>query len=85
MTHPSADPCCPCLQVLAEYADFYDYSTSYPDGADPDAEVPEPDALALDADGFQLVLPSGATVGHRALARYYRLVKESGQWPNTTG
>ena len=62
-------------QVLAEYADYYDYSPSYPDGADPDCEPPEPDALAVHPDGFQLVLPSGATVGHRALARYYRSVR----------
>ena len=26
----------------------------------------------LDDTGYQLVLPSGATVGHRSLMRYYR-------------
>ncbi|XP_043204398.1 zinc finger protein 622-like [Amphibalanus amphitrite] len=59
-------------EVLAEYADYYDYSTSYPDGADADSEPLEPEQLNMHADGFQLVLPSGATVGHRALVRYYR-------------
>lgn len=52
---------------LLEYADFYDYTSSYPDDEDVDVEVP-----VLDGDGWQLVLPSGATVGHRSLFRYYR-------------
>jgi len=58
-------------ETLIEYDEWYDYSTSYPDGegADKDEEV----ALnALDDSGFQLVLPSGATIGHRSLLRYYR-------------
>ncbi|XP_037085515.1 zinc finger protein 622-like isoform X2 [Pollicipes pollicipes] len=58
-------------EVLAEYADFYDYSTSYPVGEEGE-EATGPEPLTLDTDGFQLVLPSGAVVGHRALARYYR-------------
>ncbi|XP_064484977.1 cytoplasmic 60S subunit biogenesis factor ZNF622-like [Ornithodoros turicata] len=56
---------------LLEYADFYDYSASYPDqedGQDQDSEV---DIPVLEGDGWQLVLPSGAVVGHRSLARYY--------------
>jgi pre-60S factor REI1 len=60
-------------EALAEYADFYDYSSSYPDqqeqNADEEVSIP-----VLDGSDFQLVLPSGATIGHRSLMRYYRLV-----------
>lgn len=59
-------------ETLVEYADFYDYSTSYPEGEgeqEPDAEV---NLTNLDDSGYQLVLPSGATIGHRSLLRYYR-------------
>lgn len=60
-------------ESLLEYADYYDYSTSYPEGegieADPDAEV---EVNRIDDDCFQLVLPSGAKIGHRSLARYYK-------------
>ena len=60
-------------EALAEYTDFYDYSSSYPDqqesNADEEVSIP-----FLDGSDFQLVLPSGATVGHRSLMRYYRLV-----------
>jgi len=59
--------------TLIEYADFYDYSTSYPEneeeGNAKDAEV---DLDALDDTGLQLELPSGAVIGHRSLVRYYR-------------
>jgi pre-60S factor REI1 len=59
-------------ETLLEYVDFYDYSPSYPDGstAEKDSEV-ELKELVVDED-MQLVLPSGATVGHRSLAKYYR-------------
>jgi len=59
--------------ALAEYADYYDYSTSYPDAettsvdVDDEVEVPE-----IDDGDYQLVLPSGAVVGHRSLMRYYK-------------
>ncbi|KAJ2946472.1 hypothetical protein O0L34_g12520 [Tuta absoluta] len=62
--------------ALAEYADFYDYSPSYPDHKEGDEtmevdeEVEEP--AALEGDDYQLVLPSGITVGHRSLMRYYK-------------
>nr|XP_040224893.2 zinc finger protein 622 [Anopheles coluzzii] len=59
--------------ALAEYVDFYDYSSSYPDheeGMDVDAEL-DP-SNALDGDEFQLVLPSGNVIGHRSLLRYYK-------------
>lgn len=57
--------------ALAEYADFYDYSSSYPDvdKEDPDAEVEIPE---LDDSDYQLVLPSGNVIGHRSLMRYYK-------------
>ena len=67
--------------TLAEYADFYDYTTSYPEGCAPppdaameggDGESDEVDIDRLDDGGYQLVLPSGATIGHRSLMRYYR-------------
>ncbi|XP_045455421.1 zinc finger protein 622 isoform X3 [Melitaea cinxia] len=60
--------------ALAEYADYYDYSASYPnqegENMDVDEEVEEPETL--EGDDFQLVLPSGVTVGHRNLMRYYK-------------
>lgn len=58
-------------EALAEYAEFYDYSSSYPDGEkeNPDEEVEIPE---LDDTDYQLVLPSGATIGHRSLMRYYK-------------
>uniref|UniRef100_A0A182MC11 C2H2-type domain-containing protein n=1 Tax=Anopheles culicifacies TaxID=139723 RepID=A0A182MC11_9DIPT len=59
--------------ALAEYVDFYDYSSSYPDhedGMDVDAELDTP--TALDGDDYQLVLPSGNVIGHRSLLRYYK-------------
>lgn len=60
-------------EALAEYAGFYDYSSSYPDQEEQntDEEVSIP---VLDGTDFQLVLPSGATIGHRSLMRYYRFV-----------
>lgn len=58
-------------EALVEYADFYDYSSSYPDGENdnPDDEVEIPE---IDDTDYQLVLPSGATIGHRSLMRYYK-------------
>lgn len=59
--------------ALAEYIDFYDYSASYPDAdedaLDKDHEVKIPE---LQDDDYQLVLPSGAVLGHRSLIRYFR-------------
>ena len=59
-------------ETLAEYADYYDYSSSYPDAemADPDEEVDVPNEL--EESEFQLVLPSGNVIGHRSLLRYYK-------------
>lgn len=59
--------------ALAEYVDFYDYSSSYPDHSDDmdiDEELEAPPTL--DTDDFQMVLPSGAVIGHRSLLRYYK-------------
>jgi pre-60S factor REI1 len=61
--------------AVLEYADFYDYRSSYPDyekdvGADEDIDTAVVDHL--DQSAYQLVLPSGATVGHRSLMLYYR-------------
>ena len=67
-------------KALAEFARFYDYSTSYPegeadrmehDGVEDDEEV---EIEALDDTGYQLTLPSGAKIGHRSLLRYYKYV-----------
>ena len=60
---------------LIEYSRFYDYSASYPDGElqeDDDQEDDEVELDTLDDTGYELVLPSGARVGHRSLMRYYR-------------
>ncbi|XP_011299205.1 zinc finger protein 622 [Fopius arisanus] len=58
-------------EALVEYSDFYDYSSSYPDAeeheADAEVEIPE-----LDDGDYQLVLPSGNIIGHRSLMRYYK-------------
>merc|ERR1719273_2049266 len=56
--------------ALVEYDEFYDYSSSYPEGGDPVDNPVEVDKI--DDSGYTLVLPSGATVGHRSLARYFR-------------
>jgi len=64
--------------AIAEFADFYDYSTSYPDEENNDSEErkarldEEIDLNMLDDSGYELVLPSGAKIGHRSLLRYYR-------------
>ncbi|XP_045475860.1 zinc finger protein 622-like [Harmonia axyridis] len=58
--------------ALTEYVDFYDYSSSYPDtqnGVNEDAEVP---VNILEGSEFSLVLPSGITIGHRSMMRYYK-------------
>ena len=69
-----------------EYAEYYDYTKSYPasgekevegeedgeldEGQSPHVAVPN---LDLDVtDDLELVLPSGAKVGHRALKVYYK-------------
>jgi len=68
--------------AIAEFADFYDYSSTYPeaDGDNDDQEDQdvdmgsdeEVDVNAIDDTGYELVLPSGAKIGHRSLMRYYK-------------
>ncbi|KAM8966375.1 cytoplasmic 60S subunit biogenesis factor ZNF622 isoform 2-T2 [Pelodytes ibericus] len=61
-----------------EFADFYDFRSSYPDHKDGedvemlDKEAPEEKNMDYDEDTMELVLPSGARVGHRSLMRYYK-------------
>ncbi|XP_029073763.1 zinc finger protein 622 [Monodon monoceros] len=63
--------------ALLEFADFYDFRSSYPDhkeGEDPDEteDLPSERALEYEDDTMELILPSGARVGHRSLMRYYK-------------
>jgi len=65
--------------AMLEYSDFYDFSTSYPDhdgaGAveDVDSELSAGmNNMRVDDDTMELILPSGARAGHRALNRYYK-------------
>ncbi|XP_068018079.1 cytoplasmic 60S subunit biogenesis factor ZNF622 [Melanerpes formicivorus] len=60
-----------------EFADFYDFRSSYPDhkdgeGADMPGDRPAERDLDYDDDTMELILPSGARVGHRSLMRYYK-------------
>ncbi len=66
-----------------EYAEYYDYSKSYPDhkeveSSEGDAESSSSQALAVPEtsievnEDLELVLPSGSKVGHRALKQYYK-------------
>ncbi|KAM4604756.1 cytoplasmic 60S subunit biogenesis factor ZNF622 [Polymixia lowei] len=61
-----------------EFADFYDFRSSYPDrkeGEDAemeDEDLPDDKNLEYDDDTLELTLPSGATIGHRSLMRYYK-------------
>merc|ERR1712061_87342 len=57
------------------FAEFYDYTSSYPEeGKNEEVAKGEEeiDITQLDDAGYQLTLPSGATIGHRSLMRYYR-------------
>ncbi|XP_055084669.1 cytoplasmic 60S subunit biogenesis factor ZNF622 [Periophthalmus magnuspinnatus] len=61
-----------------EFADFYDFRSSYPDRPEEgdmeteDSELPEDKTLQFDEETLQLTLPSGAIIGHRSLMRYYK-------------
>ncbi|XP_072220065.1 cytoplasmic 60S subunit biogenesis factor ZNF622 isoform X2 [Leuresthes tenuis] len=61
-----------------EFADFYDFRSSYPDrkeGEDEDVdneELPDQKDMEYDDDTLELTLPSGAKIGHRSLMRYYK-------------
>lgn len=61
-----------------EFADFYDFRSSYPDrkeGEDAemdDEELADDKNLEYDDETMELTLPSGAKIGHRCLMRYYK-------------
>lgn len=61
-----------------EFADFYDFRSSYPDHKVEtdvemdDSDVPDDKNLEFDEETMELVLPSGARIGHRSLMRYYK-------------
>lgn len=61
-----------------EFADFFDFRSSYPDqeegddAAVEDRELPDDKNLEYDDDTLELTLPSGAKIGHRSLLRYYK-------------
>lgn len=61
--------------AMLEYADFYNFSSSYPDDSDDkdiDSELSTDDnSIAVDPDTLELILPSRARAGHRALKKYY--------------
>lgn len=65
-------------EAALEYAEFYDYTKSYPNGGEDPMEEGSGKALAIpDAnlevtEDLELVLPSGARVGHRSLRHLYR-------------
>lgn len=56
-----------------EISDYYDFSSTYEqDGIDPDEELdPNYNVLTITSEGTELVLPSGAHIGHRDYRRYY--------------
>ena len=73
--------CCHCKlffegDAALEYAEFYDYSKSYPDhdkAGDRSNEVVVPSESALVVgDELELILPSGTSIGHRALKHLYK-------------
>nr|XP_006126162.1 zinc finger protein 622 isoform X1 [Pelodiscus sinensis] len=61
-----------------EFADFYDFRSSYPDHREGEdvtmmtEEFPAGKNLEYDDESMELILPSGARVGHRSLMRYYK-------------
>ncbi|XP_060899593.1 cytoplasmic 60S subunit biogenesis factor ZNF622 [Labrus mixtus] len=61
-----------------EFADYYDFRSSYPDrkeGEDADMggdELPDDKTFEYDDETLELTLPSGAKIGHRSLMRYYK-------------
>ncbi|XP_053185485.1 cytoplasmic 60S subunit biogenesis factor ZNF622 [Scomber japonicus] len=62
-----------------EFADFYDFRSSYPEKKegddaemDDDEELPDDKSLEYDDETLELTLPSGAKIGHRSLMRYYK-------------
>jgi len=55
-----------------EISDFYDFSSTYDDDVNPDEELdPNYNVLQITSEGTELILPSGAHIGHRDYKRYY--------------
>lgn len=63
--------------AVLEYADFYDFSSSYPD-YNPDEEIESDEiqgrdsTLAVNEQTLELCLPSGAKIGHRNMRHIYK-------------
>ena len=63
--------------AVLEYADFYDFSSSYPD-YNPDKEIESDEiqgresTLAVNEQTLELCLPSGAKIGHRNMRHIYK-------------
>lgn len=63
--------------AILEYADFYDFSSSYPD-YNPDEEdqsdeiQAKDNTLAVNEKTLELCLPSGAKIGHRDMRHIYK-------------
>ena len=61
-----------------EYAEYYDYTKSYPNHGEVKSESDSKDELAVSdmnveiTDDLELVLPSGSRIGHRAMRVYYK-------------
>ncbi|XP_051552929.1 cytoplasmic 60S subunit biogenesis factor ZNF622-like isoform X2 [Myxocyprinus asiaticus] len=61
-----------------EFADFFDFRSSYPDAKDGDdmemrdGDLPDEKTVEVDDETLELTLPSGAKIGHRSLMRYYK-------------
>uniref|UniRef100_A0A8C6T2N7 Cytoplasmic 60S subunit biogenesis factor ZNF622 n=1 Tax=Neogobius melanostomus TaxID=47308 RepID=A0A8C6T2N7_9GOBI len=61
-----------------EFADFYDFRSSYPDRKEQDdmetddSDLPDDKSLQFDEETLQLTLPSGSVIGHRSLMKYYK-------------
>lgn len=63
-------------EAMLEFSDFYDFSSSYPDqvgSEEIDSELSAAvGSMSVDDSTMELILPSGARAGHRALNRYYK-------------
>ncbi|KAJ2382868.1 pre-60S factor rei1 [Coemansia sp. RSA 2611] len=66
---------------ILEISDFYDFSSTYPDADEADADMQldvvrpggrQSAAPRMEEDEGELVLPSGTRIGHRSLQRYYK-------------
>lgn len=61
-----------------EYAEFYDYTKSYPpqekgeEENGEDEELPVPDSPVTVNEDLELVLPSGSKLSHRSMKQYYK-------------